>query len=107
MIRTSIICSGVPVLAVLMSSAIAAVAAAGTCDLESIKKIAPADAVIDSVKAQPGPVAHCEVLGHTVTQNPGPNQVNWSVLLPDTRFNSRYYFVGKGAGAGAGTTAAP
>ena len=106
MIRISIIRSGVQVLAVLVSSAIAAAAAAGTCDVDSIKKIAPADAVIDSVKAQPGPVAHCEVLGHTITQNPGPNQVNWSVLLPDNRFNGRYYFVGEGGGAGFVPTAA-
>src|ERR1700761_5490672 len=71
--------------------------AQGRCDIDSIRSIAPKDAVIDQVRAIAAPVAHCEILGHTITQNPGPNQVNWSLTLPDHRFGGRYYFVGEGA----------
>ena len=63
------------------------------------------DAVIDSVKAIAAPVAHCEVLGHITTTNPGPGHVEFSVLLPDQRFNNRFYFVGEGAAAGFVPTA--
>lgn len=75
-------------------------AAQGACELESIRSIAPADAVIDSVKQIAGPVAHCEVVGHIITTNPGPNRVEFGLMLPDANFNGRYYFIGEGAAAG-------
>ncbi len=89
-------------LAFLVSTALVgnASAAAVKCDAESIAKITPADAVIDSVKHIDAPVAHCEVLGHIITQNPGPNRVEWSVMLPDSNFLGRYYVIGQGAAAG-------
>ena len=76
------------------------VSAGEQCTLDGIRAITPKDAVIDSVKAIDAPVAHCEVVGHIITQNPGPNRVEFTVMLPDERFNGRYYFVGLGAAAG-------
>jgi tannase/feruloyl esterase len=70
------------------------------CDLESVQSMTPGDAVIDSVKRVPAPVSHCEVVGHVITRDPGPNRVEFTVMLPDQRFLGRYYFVGEGAAAG-------
>ncbi len=77
-----------------------AVAAKGKCDIASIRKLAPKEAVIDSVEPLASPVAHCEVIGHTITRDPGPNRVEWSVMLPDDDFKGRYYFIGEGGTAG-------
>jgi hypothetical protein len=74
--------------------------AQGTCNLDSIRSITPADAVIDSVKQISAPVSHCEVVGHIITTDPGPNRVEFAVMLPDANFNGRYYFIGEGAAAG-------
>ncbi len=79
--------------------------AKGKCDIASIRKLSPKDAVIDVVKPIAGPVAHCEILGHIITRDPGPNQVNWSLMLPDNNFGGRFYFVGEGGGAGLIVTA--
>jgi hypothetical protein len=86
-------------------SSVSALAAPGPCTVEGIKKIAPADAIIDTVRHVTAPVAHCEVIGHSITTDPGPNQVNWSLMLPDERFGGRFYFVGQGGGAGLTVTA--
>src|SRR5687768_626684 len=72
------------------------------CTLKSIRGLLskiPGDSSvkevgIDSVKPVSGLGAHCEVIGHTITQNPGPNKVGWSVLLPDERFAGRYLVQG-------------
>jgi hypothetical protein len=74
--------------------------AQGTCNLESIRSMTPADAVIDSVKQISATVSHCEVVGHITTTDPGPNRVEFAVMLPDSNFNGRYYFIGEGAAAG-------
>lgn len=92
--------SALLITAIAASGFAASALAQGTCDLDSIKAIAPEGAEIDAVTEIAAPVAHCEVLGHTITQNPGPNRVEWTVMLPDYRFNGRYYFVGLGAAAG-------
>lgn len=76
------------------------------CTVEAIRAIAPEEAVIDSVKPVIAPVAHCEVLGHVITQNPGPNRVGWSLMLPDRNFGGRFFFMGQGGGAGHTVTAA-
>lgn len=86
------------------SAAGQASAANRECSMESIRAIAPAEAVIDSVKPIEAPVAHCEVLGHIITTNPGPGRVEFSVMLPDS-FKNRFYFVGLGAAAGFVPTA--
>jgi feruloyl esterase len=77
-----------------------AMAAQSSCNLESIRSITPADAVIDTVTPIAGPVAHCEVVGHIITTNPGPNRVEFGLMLPAQNFNGRYYFIGEGAAAG-------
>src|ERR1700761_3891079 len=74
--------------------------AQGSCNLEKIRSITPTDAVIDSVKPITINVPHCEVLGHIITTDPGPNRVEFTVMLPDGNFNGRYYFIGEGASAG-------
>jgi feruloyl esterase len=73
---------------------------ADQCNLEAIRAMVPENAQIDAVRPVAEPVAHCEVVGHTITRNPGPNRVEWTVMLPDERFGGRYYFVGLGAAAG-------
>jgi Tannase and feruloyl esterase len=78
----------------------AAYAAPATCTTESIRSVTPADAVIDSVKQIATPIAHCEVVGHIITKDPGPNRVEFAVMLPDNNFTGRYYFIGEGAAAG-------
>src|SRR6202012_3634106 len=95
-------------LTLFLSAAAAGTAPAqGRCDMAGIQAIAPKDAVIDSVRAIAAPVAHCEILGHIITQNPGPNRVDWSLTLPDQRFGGRYFFVGEGGGAGQIVTGSP
>src|SRR5271169_3558877 len=77
-----------------------------TAAISSVSALAaPADAIIDTVRHVTAPVAHCEVIGHIITTDPGPNQVNWSLMLPDERFGGRFYFVGQGGGAGLTVTA--
>lgn len=46
------------------------------------------------------PVNHCRVEGHIITENPGPNQVNFRLQLPQDNWNGRYYFIGLGGSAG-------
>jgi feruloyl esterase len=96
MIRTALLVSAL----LLCMTARVALAAQGACDVQSIRSIAPADAVIDSVKQIADPVAHCEVVGHITTTDPGPNRVEFAVMLPDNGFKGRYYFIGEGAAAG-------
>lgn len=70
------------------------------CAMRAIQEIAPQDAIIDSVEALPSPVPHCKIDGHIITTNPGPNQVNFRLQLPDTGWQNRYYFIGLGGSAG-------
>jgi len=77
-----------------------AMAAPGACEIEAIRSITPADADIDTVQRIPAPVPHCEVVGHIMTHDPGPNRVEFGLMLPDNNFNGRYYFIGEGAAAG-------
>ena len=100
-------CTELAILTLSLAVAISSAARADSakCDLESIRKIAPSDTVVDAVRAITDPVAHCEVLGHIMTQNPGPNRVEWALTLPDEHFLGRYYFIGQGGGAGQIITA--
>ncbi|MAT51718.1 MAG: hypothetical protein CMK32_11110 [Porticoccaceae bacterium] len=93
-------------LAIMIFTAAAAAEVKDRCTPEGIRAIAPDGVVIDSVKPVSEPVAHCEVLGHIMTQNPGPNRVGWSLMLPDNRFGGRFFFMGQGGGAGQTVTAA-
>ncbi len=102
----------VSVLAIIFSALGAAAPApsasvAGRCTLEAINALVPGipadrsvrEVAIDSVKHVAGEAPHCEVIGHTITQNPGPNKVGWSVLLPDA-FAGRYLVQGQGGQGG-------
>src|SRR5690606_2377792 len=66
----------------------------------AIRAIAPGDTVIDSVEALPSPVPHCKIDGHIITTNPGPNQVNFRLQLPDDNWTKRFYFMRLGGSAG-------
>jgi len=92
-----------PLLAI---GSVSAAEAKDRCTLEGIRGISPTDSVIDSVRHVAAPVPHCEVLGHIMTNNPGPNRVGWSLMLPDDRFGGRFFFMGQGGGAGQTITAA-
>jgi len=87
------------VLASLALSSTTALANA-ECNTESIQAIAPQDTVIDRAEALAKPVPHCKIDGHIITTNPGPNQVNFRLQLPDENWNNRYYFIGMGGSAG-------
>jgi Tannase and feruloyl esterase len=90
-----------PVAILLCATAVTGTASAkGACDLNAIKALAPTGAEVDTVTHLGAPIAHCEVVGHTITQDPGPNRVEWSVMLPDEGFKGRYYFIGEGGAAG-------
>lgn len=75
-------------------------ASAGTCETAAIQAAAPADTVITSATPTAAPVPHCRVEGYVVTDNPGPNKVNFRLQLPDENWRNRYYFIGMGGAAG-------
>ena len=74
--------------------------AAASCTVESVRALAPKDTIIDAVAATATPVPNCRVEGHIITNNPGPNQVNFRLQLPDQGWKGRYYFIGMGGSAG-------
>lgn len=78
-----------------------------SCDLAGILALAPADTTITAVSVQEGPVRHCKVEGYVTTTNPGPNQVNFVLNLPDRgAWNGRFYFANQGGSGGSVPTAA-
>jgi feruloyl esterase len=74
--------------------------AAPSCTVESIQALAPKDTTIDFAVATAKPVPHCRIDAHIITNNPGPNRVNFRLQLPDQDWQGRYYFVGMGGSAG-------
>lgn len=74
--------------------------AAQQCSLDAIKELAPKDATVTKVEQLAEPVPHCRIDGHVVTENPGPNQVNFRLQLPQENWAGRYYFIGMGGSAG-------
>jgi hypothetical protein len=74
--------------------------AATICSVESIQALAPAGTTIKSATPTPLPVPHCKIDGSIITENPGPNQVNFRLQLPDEGWVGRYYFIGMGGSAG-------
>jgi feruloyl esterase len=71
-----------------------------TCTAPSIQSAAPKDTTITLAEPTAAPVPHCKVEGYVTTTNPGPNQVNFRLQLPDKDWNGRYYFAGLGGSAG-------
>ena len=74
--------------------------AESSCDIAAIQAMAPKDTTITGADAVKDPAPHCRVEGYVTTTNPGPNQVNFRLQLPDENWNGRYYFIGMGATAG-------
>jgi Tannase and feruloyl esterase len=79
--------------------------ASTTCDQTTIQGIAPADTTITS--AGPASVTigvytipYCDVLGYVTTTDPGPNEVNFELALPDS-WNGKFLFGGNGGFAGS------
>jgi feruloyl esterase len=74
--------------------------AAPDCTVASIQALAPTDTTIKSAERTAKPVPHCKVDGQIITNNPGPNEVNFRLQLPDQGWTGRYYFIGLGGTAG-------
>jgi feruloyl esterase len=74
--------------------------ASATCSVESIQRMAPPDTKIASAAPTAAPVPHCLIDGYITTTDPGPNQVNFRLQLPDSGWTGRYYFIGLGGTAG-------
>jgi feruloyl esterase len=73
---------------------------AATCSVEGIQALAPPGTTIKSADPTATPVPHCKIDGYVITNNPGPNQVNFRLQLPDKGWTGRYYFIGMGGSAG-------
>jgi feruloyl esterase len=74
--------------------------AATSCSIAAVQAIAPSGTTIESAVATVTPAPHCKIDGHIITNNPGPNQVNFRLQLPDSGWTGRYYFIGMGGSAG-------
>ncbi|MAF29873.1 MAG: hypothetical protein CL820_01625 [Croceicoccus sp.] len=85
---------------VLVPSAQSTMAPAAECNVSAIQAMAPADTTIVSAEAIVEPVAHCRVEGYVTTNDPGPNEVNFRLQLPDKDWAGRFYFIGLGGSAG-------
>jgi feruloyl esterase len=75
-------------------------AAPSQCTVAAIQALAPKGTTIQSADPTVMPVPHCKIDGYIVTNNPGPNQVNFRLQLPDSGWTGRYYFIGMGGAAG-------
>lgn len=91
----------------LTSTAVVSVAAAApeaararpaiACSAEAIT--APPNSTITSVQSFDTPVKYCRVDGYVTTVDPGPNQVHFSIALPEA-WSGRYLMAIPGGGAG-------
>jgi feruloyl esterase len=70
------------------------------CSVTAVQALAPKGTIIKSADATAVPVPHCRIDGYIITNNPGPNQVNFRLQLPDSGWTGRYYFIGMGGAAG-------
>jgi len=70
------------------------------CNISFMEAAVSGDTHITEAAIHATPVEHCRVIGAIITDNPGPNQVNFKVSLP-TDHNDRFYFQGLGGTAGA------
>lgn len=67
------------------------------CTREQVQRLAPANTTVSvAIRETTGT---CRIHGYVTTQNPGPNEVNFVLSLPD-KFNGRYVFLGVGGAAG-------
>jgi feruloyl esterase len=70
------------------------------CEIGSIQQAAPAGTTITAASPTASPVPHCRIDGYVTTTDPGPNQVNFRLQLPDQGWAGRYYFINLGGSAG-------
>jgi feruloyl esterase len=70
------------------------------CSVAAIQALAPKGTTITSADPTATPVPHCKIEGSIITNNPGPNTVNFRLQLPDSGWTGRYYFIGMGGAAG-------
>src|SRR6201996_6487865 len=70
------------------------------CSVAAIQALAPKGTTIKSADPTAAPVPHCKIDGSIITNNPGPNTVNFRLQLPDSGWTGRYYFIGMGGSAG-------
>jgi Tannase and feruloyl esterase len=69
------------------------------CDLAHFQGIQPAQTTIVSVSVVSAPIVYCNVTGFVTTNPRGPNQVNFTLALPNV-FNGRYILNAQGGSAG-------
>lgn len=67
-----------------------------SCDRESIQKLAPLGTTVAFAAREYG---GCRISGYVTNDNPGPNQVLFTLALP-SNFNGRYVYLGVGGAAG-------
>src|ERR1700733_10456412 len=70
------------------------------CSVAAIQALAPKGTTINSADPTATPEPHCKIDGSIITNNPGPNTVNFRLQLPDAGWTGRYYFIGMGGAAG-------
>jgi hypothetical protein len=68
------------------------------CTQSGIQAISPANTTIVSATLQ-SDSGQCDVIGHVTTADPGPNEVNFELMLP-LETNGRFLFIGNGGFAG-------
>lgn len=73
---------------------------AGRCDLDVLRRIAPSDTTIVGAARQLDPAPHCRVAGYVTSTNPGPNRINFELVLPDD-WKKRYFLAGNGGAGGS------
>jgi feruloyl esterase len=81
---------------VTSSNAALAGAPSESCDTQTVQAMAAADTTVAFAAREAG---GCRVSGYVTTRDPGPNQVLFTLGLPD-RFNGRYLYLGVGGAAG-------
>lgn len=92
------------VIALLTGSITALNSVAGdppACNVQAMQSAADSDTTIVSAQSLDTPVPNCKIEGYVTTTNPGPNQVNFALQLPERqKWNHRYYFIGLGGSGG-------
>ena len=70
------------------------------CTVDFMQSAVTGETYITEATLETTPVEYCRVVGSIITENPGPNEVQFKVSLP-TDHNDRFYFQGLGGTAGA------
>ncbi|MGE0408397.1 MAG: tannase/feruloyl esterase family alpha/beta hydrolase [Amphiplicatus sp.] len=66
-----------------------------------MQSAAPAGAIIAAADKVEEPVPHCKVEGYILTEDTGPERINFRVQLPDrSLWKKRFYFIGIGGAGG-------